>query len=216
MRRAGASSAVRRATKVAPLVLGLFRALVTAVYARGGGQLPQELSTGYRQAYRRLDAGRISTAFPPNDPQDTAWISPTRSPAPKLIQSWGFARDQGRWDDLAAIFHPGGEIAVSWFRGPYPEFVEHCRRNFGKRQRRQASALAGARCGERRPRHGRNQRRHPGAPDHRGRRGRSHLQRPLPRPHREARRRLAHGRARGAVREGPARSGRAVGRSSTR
>ena len=49
-----------------------------------------------------------------------------------LIQDWGFARDQGRWDDLAAIFHPGGEIAVSWFRGPYADFVAHCRRNFGR------------------------------------------------------------------------------------
>jgi hypothetical protein len=50
----------------------------------------------------------------------------------EVIQSWGFARDQGRWDELAATFHPGGEIAVSWFRGPYLEFVEHCRRNFGR------------------------------------------------------------------------------------
>ena len=50
----------------------------------------------------------------------------------EVIQAWGFARDQGRWDDLAAIFHPGGEIAVSWFRGPYPEFVAHCQRNFGR------------------------------------------------------------------------------------
>ena len=50
----------------------------------------------------------------------------------ELVQAWGFARDQGKWDDLEAIFHPGGEIAVSWFRGPYPEFVAHCRRNFGK------------------------------------------------------------------------------------
>jgi hypothetical protein len=49
-----------------------------------------------------------------------------------IIQAWGFARDQGRWDELAAIFHPGGEIAVSWFRGPYAEFVGHCRKNFGR------------------------------------------------------------------------------------
>jgi hypothetical protein len=49
-----------------------------------------------------------------------------------LINDWGFARDQARWDDLAAIFHPGGEIAVSWFRGPYPEFVAHCRANHGR------------------------------------------------------------------------------------
>jgi hypothetical protein len=50
----------------------------------------------------------------------------------EVIQAWGFARDQGRWDDLAAIFHPGGEIAVSWFRGPYTDFVAHCARNYGR------------------------------------------------------------------------------------
>jgi hypothetical protein len=50
----------------------------------------------------------------------------------ELVQAWGFARDQGKWDELATVFHPGGEIAVSWFRGPYPEFVAHCQRNFGK------------------------------------------------------------------------------------
>lgn len=50
----------------------------------------------------------------------------------EVIQAWGFARDQGRWDDLLAIFHPGGEIAVSWFRGPYPEFVARCQANFGR------------------------------------------------------------------------------------
>jgi SnoaL-like protein len=55
-----------------------------------------------------------------------------KSACAEVIQAWGFARDQGRWDDLAAIFHPGGEIAVSWFRGPYPEFVAHCRRNYGR------------------------------------------------------------------------------------
>jgi len=41
-------------------------------------------------------------------------------------------RGQGPRNDLTAIFHPGGEIAVSWFRGPYPEFVAHCRNNFGR------------------------------------------------------------------------------------
>jgi hypothetical protein len=25
-----------------------------------------------------------------------------------LVQDWGLARDQGRWADLEAIFHPGG------------------------------------------------------------------------------------------------------------
>ena len=49
-----------------------------------------------------------------------------------VVQAWGFARDQGRWDDLLDTFHPGGLIHVSWFRGPYPEFVERCRQNFGR------------------------------------------------------------------------------------
>jgi hypothetical protein len=50
----------------------------------------------------------------------------------ELIQAWGLYRDQGRWDDLLSAFHPDGIIAVSWFRGPYGEFVEHCRKNFGR------------------------------------------------------------------------------------
>jgi hypothetical protein len=50
----------------------------------------------------------------------------------EVIQNWGFARDQGRWDDLLATFHPGGVIHVSWFRGAFPDFVERCRQNHGK------------------------------------------------------------------------------------
>jgi hypothetical protein len=45
-----------------------------------------------------------------------------------VIVSWGLYRDQRRWPELLATFHPDGEIAVSWFRGPYAEFVEHCKR----------------------------------------------------------------------------------------
>ena len=50
----------------------------------------------------------------------------------EVVQAWGFARDQGRWADLLDIFHPGGQIHVSWFRGAYPDFVERCRQNYGK------------------------------------------------------------------------------------
>lgn len=46
-----------------------------------------------------------------------------------LIQTWGLCRDQGRWKDLLATFHPDGVIAVSWFRGPFADFVERCRQN---------------------------------------------------------------------------------------
>jgi hypothetical protein len=38
------------------------------------------------------------------------------------------ARDQGRWEDLLAQFHPDGRIQVSWFRGPFGAFVEASRR----------------------------------------------------------------------------------------
>src|SRR5262249_43694049 len=47
-----------------------------------------------------------------------------------VIQRWGLARDRGRWHELAATFVPDGEIAVSWFRGPFTEFVERCRQSF--------------------------------------------------------------------------------------
>jgi SnoaL-like domain len=46
----------------------------------------------------------------------------------ELIQAWGLYRDQRRWPELLATFHPEGEIAVSWFRGQFREFVEHCKR----------------------------------------------------------------------------------------
>ena len=47
----------------------------------------------------------------------------------EVIQAWGFYRDQGKWAELLATFHPDGEIAVSWFTGPFPEFVERCKQN---------------------------------------------------------------------------------------
>jgi SnoaL-like domain len=48
----------------------------------------------------------------------------------ELIRAWGLYRDQGRWAELSATFAPEGEIAVSWFRGPFGAFVEQCRRSF--------------------------------------------------------------------------------------
>jgi hypothetical protein len=48
----------------------------------------------------------------------------------ELIQTWGMARDRGRWTELLATFAPEGEIAVSWFRGAFAEFVERCRQSF--------------------------------------------------------------------------------------
>jgi hypothetical protein len=45
----------------------------------------------------------------------------------ELVQTWGLARDRGRWPELLATFAPEGEIAVSWFRGPFAAFVDRCR-----------------------------------------------------------------------------------------
>lgn len=48
----------------------------------------------------------------------------------ELIQSWGVYRDQGRWDELRSTFAPDGLISISWFRGPFEQFVERCTANF--------------------------------------------------------------------------------------
>jgi SnoaL-like protein len=47
-----------------------------------------------------------------------------------VIQAWGLFRDQGRWAELLETFHPEGHISVSWFSGPFAEFVDRCRQNF--------------------------------------------------------------------------------------
>jgi hypothetical protein len=46
----------------------------------------------------------------------------------ELIQAWGLYRDQSRWTHLLATFHSEGEIAISWFRGSFSEFVDRCKR----------------------------------------------------------------------------------------
>lgn len=53
----------------------------------------------------------------------------------EVIQRWGLCRDQGRWQELLATFTPDGEISVSWFSGPFPQFVDRCRAAFAAAQR---------------------------------------------------------------------------------
>src|ERR1700684_2402720 len=48
-----------------------------------------------------------------------------------LIQAWGIYRDQGKWKELRGTFTPEGHISVSWFRGPFEQFVERCRASYG-------------------------------------------------------------------------------------
>jgi SnoaL-like domain len=49
----------------------------------------------------------------------------------ELIQNWGVYRDQGKWRELRGTFTPDGHISISWFRGPFEQFVERCRASFG-------------------------------------------------------------------------------------
>jgi len=53
----------------------------------------------------------------------------------ELIQAWGFYRDQGKWPQLLATFAPDGQIAVSWFSGPFRQFVDRCTQSFNAGQR---------------------------------------------------------------------------------
>jgi SnoaL-like domain len=53
----------------------------------------------------------------------------------ELIQAWGLYRDQGKWPQLLETFVPEGQIAVSWFSGNFPEFVDRCRQGFEAGQR---------------------------------------------------------------------------------
>jgi hypothetical protein len=48
----------------------------------------------------------------------------------ELIQAWGVYRDQGQWQELRGTFTPDGHISISWFRGPFEQFVERCEASF--------------------------------------------------------------------------------------
>src|SRR5262249_40181947 len=50
----------------------------------------------------------------------------------EVIQSWGLYRDQLRWAELLETFTPDGTIAVSWFRGSFPDFVKACQSRTGR------------------------------------------------------------------------------------
>lgn len=44
-----------------------------------------------------------------------------------LITGW-IHRDLGQWDELAKLAHPDGTIEITWFEGPFSEFVEGSKR----------------------------------------------------------------------------------------
>src|SRR5262249_44785986 len=53
-----------------------------------------------------------------------------KSAISELINAWGAYRDQAKWKELRGTFTPDGHISVSWFRGPFEQFVERCRTSF--------------------------------------------------------------------------------------
>jgi len=56
--------------------------------------------------------------------------SDDKSAIAELIQGWGVYRDQGKWQELRGTFTPDGYISISWFRGPFEQFVERCEASF--------------------------------------------------------------------------------------
>ncbi|UQZ90650.1 nuclear transport factor 2 family protein [Deltaproteobacteria bacterium Smac51] len=44
-----------------------------------------------------------------------------------LMTKWMY-RDNGQWDELMTLFHPAGTIEVTWFEGPFADFVEGSKR----------------------------------------------------------------------------------------
>ena len=58
-----------------------------------------------------------------------------RAAITQVVQDWGLARDDGRWDQLRACYTPDAVMHTTWFVGGAAEFVE----------RSMAAARAGAR-----------------------------------------------------------------------
>jgi hypothetical protein len=45
----------------------------------------------------------------------------------ELINAWAYHRDRGNWDQLKDTFWPNGTISLSWFEGPFEQFVNSSR-----------------------------------------------------------------------------------------
>lgn len=43
-----------------------------------------------------------------------------------LLNRWAYFRDHGMWDQLRTTFWREGMISISWFDGPFEEFVDEC------------------------------------------------------------------------------------------
>jgi hypothetical protein len=74
---------------------------------------------------------RASLAPPEEPPLPDRSAVADKIACAEVIQNWGVFRDHGRWKELRATFTTDGHISVSWFRGPFEQFVERCRASYG-------------------------------------------------------------------------------------
>jgi len=44
-----------------------------------------------------------------------------------VLRRWAYGRDQGKWQQLAACYHPEATMAISWYSGPATGFIERSR-----------------------------------------------------------------------------------------
>lgn len=52
----------------------------------------------------------------------------------RVRRHWGFCRDQGDWEAMRALFHPGATISISWYAGDVEGFIEGSKKAFGQRR----------------------------------------------------------------------------------
>ena len=53
--------------------------------------------------------------------------SSDRQAISELIHAWAYHRDRGNWEHLRDTFWPGATISLSWFDGPFEQFVDESR-----------------------------------------------------------------------------------------
>ncbi|QRX81745.1 nuclear transport factor 2 family protein [Glaciimonas sp. PAMC28666] len=80
-------------------------------------------SSAQRYSPNNTDSAGLSKTV--QDQMDRAAIS-------ELIQRERAARDAGQWAEMAACYHPGSSIEVSWFKGDGAAFVELSKKNLSQ------------------------------------------------------------------------------------
>ena len=49
----------------------------------------------------------------------------------RIRRLWAFSRDQGDWETVKMLFHPGATVSISWFAGTAEGFIEASKMMFG-------------------------------------------------------------------------------------